>query len=178
MVRLSCYDPDGSPKVGPDGKPLEYIREEEHRAVLSAQKAWWPVGAIALHDTDPSTREPPEGAEIRRNGAPFLRAERIPLYAADGIEILDTKMAWVDIAEQARNAKKAALIASVKARIDAQRAARSAEVEVVHSDGYRDTVSDPIAVVGDGHPLDRPVVDVKSIEAIEPVAPAKASKAK
>jgi|GEM_PF-6972491 len=114
MPIATVYGPDGVQLTAPDGRPLEYKRENEARAVLSAQKAWWPVGVMAKVAMGPNL--PPEGAEIRMDGVPYLRAALAPVFADDG-NLVGAQMTWVDIRAAAQEAARLAALEQVRARI-------------------------------------------------------------
>jgi len=107
MVIVTAHNSDGSPVVHPVSKrPLTYPGREEHRAYLSARKAWWPTGPEAKRINDPRWGWPPEGALLYLNGRPWKRAEYVPVFDEHGA-LTDTRLDWVDIARKVEHEERA-----------------------------------------------------------------------
>jgi hypothetical protein len=105
MPTATPHHPDGSPVCAPgawhpkpSSTPLEYSRNDDRRAFLSAQKAWW-----APKDVDGSKSRPPVGATIKMDGQPFARFDRVPVFDEEGKIVVGVKYEWVDlVAERLR----------------------------------------------------------------------------
>lgn len=118
-VIVTVYNPDGSQRVHPASKrPLEYERRDEHRAFLSALKAWWPTGPEAIRlkrVNDPKWGHAPEGSTMHLNGRLWKRLEQVPVF--EGGVLVDTRLDWVDVADKVEAQGRAERVAAMAAKL-------------------------------------------------------------
>lgn len=105
------HNPDGSPMCDAAGKPLEFERKDERRALMSAKKVWWHPKC----DPTPEKNQPPEGAQIHIDGALALRFERVPVFDEAG-EVVGTRLDWVDLRIRAKAEAEAKALAEMRAK--------------------------------------------------------------
>lgn len=163
----TVFDPDGSQKLKPDGKPLEYRADRELRCLLSAQKAWWPIGAAGKYDpNDPEWGIAPEGAQVYLDKRPKWKMELVPVFSESG-ELVGTRYDWVDVVQRERNRLAEERLELMRARLGAQQAAPIV-VETTEI-AYRDTVAFPLPTA-DGQPFGADAVELKTVEVVQPIA--------
>ena len=111
-ITATPHTPEGAPMLDAAGKPLEYERRDERRAVLSCKKAWWHPRS----DPDPAKNAPPEGAQIHIDGALALRFERVPVFDEATGEVISTRLDWVDLRIRAKAEAEAKALAEMRAK--------------------------------------------------------------